>query len=264
MALLPYLRLLRAGTLFSPGCDVLAGACVLAFAARTPMPDGLLLARADGLELARISGTNKPELARELAGAVARLAVAESLFALRNTASPLALEARLATELALPDPTTGARGVEWKPELAQPRLTVAREGEPITLTNSYHLDLRARGLCFVTVLELDAGGKLTRLFPSAKSEEHGVLPEGRVSVRDWLRLPDPLTWRLGPPSGPSLLVVFASPDEELVEHLRARFPPFEPVLPSRAVEALAELRARLEREPSLDFDCATIGAWIDE
>lgn len=46
MALLPYLRLLRAGTLFSPGCDVLAGACVLAFTARTPMPEGLVLARA--------------------------------------------------------------------------------------------------------------------------------------------------------------------------------------------------------------------------
>lgn len=38
MALLPYLRLLRAGTLFSPGCDVIAGACVLAHLRGTGSP----------------------------------------------------------------------------------------------------------------------------------------------------------------------------------------------------------------------------------
>lgn len=46
MALLPYLRLLRAGTLFSPGCDVIAGACVLAHATHGELPLALDLARA--------------------------------------------------------------------------------------------------------------------------------------------------------------------------------------------------------------------------
>ncbi|MEQ1895713.1 MAG: hypothetical protein ABL998_24500, partial [Planctomycetota bacterium] len=235
--------------------------------------DGVLLARADGLELAEVSGATPAELANELADALARVAVAESLFALRNSASPLALEAQLATQLALPDPTTEARGVEWRPDLALPRFTAGAASAPATLTNSYHLDLRVRGPVFVTVLELDAAGRLARLFPDAHSERLG-LSRGLVSGADWLRLPDPrepraeagdelLHWRVAPPAGPSLLVVFASPDEELVERLRASFPPGEAVLPSRAVEALAGLRARFEQEPSLDFDCATIGAWID-
>jgi hypothetical protein len=236
---------------------------------------GLVLTRADGLELARVSAANPAVAAAELADVLARAALTESLFALRHPASSLALEARLATRLALPDPTTAAREIEWRPDLAVPHLTVARADEPATLANSYHLDLRARGPCWLTILELDADGRMARLFPDASSERLGLFPGGRLADSAWQRLPDPrepraegvaelLRWRLGPPAGPSLLVALVTTDAGVNERLRARFPAGESLLPARALEGLAELRAELAARAEVDWALETVGAWIVE
>jgi hypothetical protein len=190
---------------------------------------------------------------------------------LGNPASQIVLELRV------PDDRIEARDIaRWTSGVARMRFRLA--GEPRDSGNSLQLEARANRHVYLTIIDIDAAGRVTQLFPTP-AQEPAFLPEGRVPVDRWTRIPDSLDsgnaagfhWDFGPPAGLDTLRVFATTDLATTHWLRtlirsasntgdaaASLPALRSGLNQRAIRGLQVVADQVDSAAQSDWTAASL------
>ncbi|MCB9884010.1 MAG: caspase family protein [Planctomycetes bacterium] len=162
----------------------------------------------------------------EAARVVARTLTASRLLALDNPTS--SMRVRVCTDLVggeVEDREIGVLRARRKP--AADGYRVYRDGDPVEARNCLQVHVEADQDCYVTVVDVDAQGRVGLLFPNELSEESGWLPQGlvpaglRVSIPDAVR-EDNAAGFLLPflTAGSETIRVFATSDAATAERIR--------------------------------------------
>jgi hypothetical protein len=120
------------------------------------------------------------------------------------------------------------RGIRVVPSVRNGAYVIRQDGDLRTPRNSLQLDLVADEDCYLTIVDVDAEGRLNLLFPNEFKNE-GFLPEGRLRRNVRVRIPDSLKepnragfhWDIWYPPGIDTIRVFATADLRMANLIRA-------------------------------------------
>ncbi|MEE9279979.1 MAG: caspase family protein [Myxococcota bacterium] len=143
-----------------------------------------------------------------LAFEISRSMAVAALLSLENPASRLRVELGAAGATPRSVRRIGTRGIRVSAALAPQPLRFFAVGERRTAANSLQLELRASEDCYLTIVDVDARGATSLLFPTEHVSAE-FLPDGLVRAGDRILLPDSLEPRnragfyfdYGPPEG---------------------------------------------------------------
>jgi hypothetical protein len=183
----------------------------------------------DGLQpLGSFPGDDR-QLLDQLVLLLTRSRGATELMALDNPASMIQLTVRVASQPRREQTSIrgGQRGLIVVADTDTPAYRIRRDGQPRTSENSLQLEVQASADCFLTIADVDSQGGVNILFPNPH-QRPGYYPEGRISGRQAILLPDSLQsgnqagfhWDYGPPPGMDTIRVFASSDLATAKMIR--------------------------------------------
>ncbi len=197
-----------------------------------------------GLELlTSFAWSDAAQASDRLVAQFSRSANAGALKSLSNPSSRMKLGVKL---VAAGPGGSGSRGVSVIPAGNDVRYRIRKPEEPRTSLNSLMLEIDSDRDCYLTIVDVDAEGGVTVLFPNAQ-QSAGFLPEGGIRAREIVRIPDSLAepnragffWDYSPPAGPDVIQVFATTDLESTQRLRAYIEDFRSQGGARAAPAAA-------------------------
>jgi hypothetical protein len=152
---------------------------------------------------------------------------ASELLALENLASSLELEVAVHRPQAPGAIQVGEKGIQLVADLESPRYRIRKEGEPRGPENSLQLEIAVNMPAYITVVDVDAEGKVNILFPNdaqgADFHPDGLVPGGeRVLIPDSLESGNRAKFFLdySPPSGIDTVRVFAAADLDTARRIR--------------------------------------------
>jgi hypothetical protein len=168
------------------------------------------------------------DLAHAIADTMARSVALEALAGLENEASRIQLAMRKSGSSGPREQPIGTRSVVLNASVTPATLRFYQRGTPRTTENSLQLEIETNETCYLTLVELDAGGSAHVLFPNSiqKSDFH---PGGRIEPGRVVRVPDSLEdgnragfyFDFGPPAGAETFYAYCMADLEDANRLRA-------------------------------------------
>ena len=192
--------------------------------------DGSVWELSDGTGLGAVQTLQAADLeqaAGKLEDFLLRSRNASELLALENLASSLELQVEVHRPLTLGTRQVGEKGVQIIPDLDSPRYRIRKPGEPRSDGNSLQLEIRVNSPAYITVVDVDAEGKVNVLFPN-DSQSADFFPDGLVPGGETVVIPDSLEsgnrarffFDYSPPSGLDTVRVFAAADLETARRIR--------------------------------------------
>lgn len=177
-----------------------------------------------------------------------------SLASLDNPASSMGLDVRLSTSRGPREAATGPRGVKVVADIREPIYRIRKDGDARNRTNCLQVEIRCNTDCYITIVDVDAAGKISQLFPNSYTRP-GFLPDGRLTAGRWIRIPDSIEggnragfhWDIAPPAGRDTIRVFASTEKETARRIRQSIREIEngTLTPGQQAAPLRALRRRL-------------------
>jgi hypothetical protein len=171
----------------------------------------------------------------------------DELRTLENHTSAIDLQVR--TVPVTPDGQT--RGIKVVAASDAPAYRIRGTNAPRTRENSLMFEVRADTDVYLTIVNIDAEGGVTRLFPT-NVQLSDYYPGGRIPGGRWIRIPDAISesnragfyWDASEPAGLDTARVFATTDPGIAEQIRSFVGSFGDA-GTKGPGGLAELSGRL-------------------
>lgn len=160
-------------------------------------------------------------LARSL---IADGSASAALLGVSNPASSLRVDVAV-----VPPSSVATRDIVAADRIVTSQYRIRGPQDPRGSSNSLQLDIRTSADAFITVVDIDAAGAVSQLFPTGH-QKPGFLPQGFVRGGTTVRIPDSLEpgnlagfyWDYGPPAGVDTIRVFAAADLATAKLIRSR------------------------------------------
>jgi hypothetical protein len=128
-------------------------------------------------------------MAESIAFQITRSMAVTALLSLENPASRLRIGLRAVGAAARTERSVGTRGIRVSADLTPQPLRFYSPGEVRTAENSLQLEVETSEDCYLTIVDVDAHGQTSLLFPT-EYQRREFLPEGLVRAQNRTLLPD--------------------------------------------------------------------------
>ena len=148
------------------------------------------------------------QMAESIAAEITRSTAVAAILNLENPSARLHIDLSAAGAAPRTERSIGTRGIRVSADLSPQPLRFHTPGEARTPANSLQLEVRTTSDCYLTVVDVDALGGTSLLFPS-KYQKNEFLPQGLIRAGAASLIPDSLApgnsagfyFDYGPPAG---------------------------------------------------------------
>lgn len=167
-------------------------------------------------------------MAESIAFQITRSMAVTALLSLENPASRLRIGLRAVGAAARTERSVGTRGIRVSADLTPQPLRFYSPGEVRTAENSLQLEVETSEDCYLTIVDVDAHGQTSLLFPT-EYQKSEFLPEGLVRAQKKTLLPDSLEpgnragfyLDFGPPAGLDTVRAICTTQRDDAQEVRA-------------------------------------------